>query len=154
MAVLGSLLPDIDHEYSTISKESGLALLSKAIQRVFGHRTITHSLLFLVGVAVLSSPLAVKAGRDWWLALWLFGVASHYLTDMMTLSGIPLLYPLFRNRMFWVLPRPLRFTTGGWQEKTFLLLLGGAFLFLGWKVGASWGVSVRPFWDRVFRWTL
>ena len=87
--VIGALLPDICHSGSNIGRK--LPLLAKLINKVFGHRTFTHSLLFLVLVGVLLNAFipseAVKAGV-------LVGMASHFVLDMATKKGIKLLFPI------------------------------------------------------------
>lgn len=47
----GALLPDICHGGSKIGRK--LPILSKIVNLLFGHRTFTHSLLFLVIVGML-----------------------------------------------------------------------------------------------------
>ena len=42
---IGALIPDIDHTGSTIGRK--VPLLDNIISAIFGHRTFTHSLLFL-----------------------------------------------------------------------------------------------------------
>lgn len=92
----GSLLPDIDHSKSLIGRM--FLPLSKVIHRTYGHRTLTHSLLFF-GIVVTvcgalqssffpSIPLSQLIG---------FSMMSHLIFDMMTLQGIPLLYPFRKN---------------------------------------------------------
>lgn len=44
--VIGALIPDICHTKSKIGRR--LPILSAVISSVFGHRTFTHSLLFLL----------------------------------------------------------------------------------------------------------
>lgn len=149
LAVVGSLLPDIDHEYSTLSQKSGLALVSKGLQKVFGHRTITHSLLFLAAVAVLSLPLWKYVGLDWWLALWLCGVLSHFITDSMTVSGIPWFYPSSKKDRG-ILPHMLRLHTGGWVEMLFSLALLGVFLLLACLAVGTCGVALTPLKDTIY----
>lgn len=87
--IVGALLPDICHGGSKIGRK--LPMMSKVINTFFGHRTFTHSLLFLVIVAsVLNSFIpndAVKAGL-------LVGMVSHYVLDMATRQGIKLFFPL------------------------------------------------------------
>ncbi len=62
--IVGALLPDICHTGSKIGRK--FKLLSKLISMLFGHRTFTHSLLFLVIIATLLNSFipneAVKAG--------------------------------------------------------------------------------------------
>ena len=75
LAILGSLLPDIDHAGSIIGKK--IPFFSIFLK----HRGITHSLLALV-IAYLISP---------WLAL---GYGSHIGLDMLTHSGVQFMFPL------------------------------------------------------------
>ena len=86
---LGSLLPDIDHPQSYLGRR--LRFLSVPIFKIWGHRGITHSFLFL-GITGIATAL-------WWTVNPLFfgglfiGILSHFIGDMTTPSGIPLLYP-------------------------------------------------------------
>ncbi|HLQ96711.1 MAG TPA: metal-dependent hydrolase [Pseudogracilibacillus sp.] len=85
---VGGLLPDICHRGSTIGRK--VPLLSILVSKIFGHRTFTHSLLFLalIGIAleVFSPYEAVNIGI-------LVGMASHFVLDAVTKDGIKLLYP-------------------------------------------------------------
>ena len=101
-SVIGSLLPDICHTGSTVGRL--FPYISKPINKVFGHRTITHSLLFLVILSFLLDDTAFKAGI-------LAGVIGHYLLDMATKNGIQLFYPLKRRIRFL-----LTISTGGKME--------------------------------------
>ncbi len=44
--LIGALIPDICHTHSKIGRR--LPVLSKVVSTLFGHRTFTHSLLFLL----------------------------------------------------------------------------------------------------------
>ena len=91
----GALLPDLDTTTSGFGRM--VKPFSGWVERRFGHRTITHSLLGLVIVALLFSPLMFIAGNVWQWLLW--GYATHLLLDTANLAGVPLLYP---NRLqFW-----------------------------------------------------
>lgn len=87
--MLGSLLPDIDHPQSYIGRR--LWILSAPINKLFGHRGFTHSILSLTILGIVTAP--------WWLVNPLFfggfllGYFSHLLGDMCTISGVPLFYP-------------------------------------------------------------
>jgi inner membrane protein len=72
ISVLGSFIPDIDYLI-------GIA-----------HRTITHSLIFLV----ISCFLVYKIKDKKIAFAFLIGIASHFIIDSLTPMGIPLLYPL------------------------------------------------------------
>ena len=54
LAAVASLLPDIDLPPSTIGRL--FWFLSVPLERRFGHRTLTHSLVAVVAVAVLAWP--------------------------------------------------------------------------------------------------
>jgi len=95
MAVLGSLLPDIDHPGSAVGRR--LWMISRPLSMLIGHRGLTHSLLaVLAGVAALvlvapSSDLAV------FVAPLAVGYLSHLAADALTPSGVPLLWPVKRR---------------------------------------------------------
>jgi inner membrane protein len=86
--IIGALIPDICHGGSKIGKK--LPLLSKIINLIFGHRSFTHSLLFLVIISFLMDYFfqndTIKMGL-------IIGMLSHYILDMGTKSGIQLFFP-------------------------------------------------------------
>jgi inner membrane protein len=89
---LGSLLPDIDHPNSYLGRRTwGWIIAYHDRQRVARkiHRKLTHSLLFVAGVAVCTMGLGCPAAT---IAVSV-GLTSHLIGDMMTPSGVPLLYP-------------------------------------------------------------
>lgn len=104
--VVGALIPDICHGGSTIGRK--LPIISKVINTIFGHRSFTHSLLFLILIGVLLTTFmkneSVTAGI-------LVGMVSHYILDMATKNGIKLLFPLKVTIRF-----PLTTRTGGSVE--------------------------------------
>ncbi|CAK6481421.1 metal-dependent hydrolase [Peribacillus castrilensis] len=108
----GGLIPDICHRGSKIGRK--FPILSKVISVLFGHRTFTHSLLFLVIVGVLLSmfvPIqAVQVGV-------LVGMVSHLILDAATKNGIKLLYPSKKTVRL-----PFTTTTGGTVE--YIILIG------------------------------
>jgi len=123
-AALGALLPDLDAPRSEIGQWSigGIKpffLPSQAIYRSVGHRSLLHSLLALVFVAIAGAILSPFLGWQVSLALWL-GYVSHLLTDASTRSGIPLLYP--RPKRFHLLPKPLRIVTGSSAEEVIFVV--------------------------------
>jgi inner membrane protein len=120
LVLLGSLLPDLDHPEGRLANERILGIpvlkpLSWLIGAVFGHRGATHSLLALAGLVALGDlPFLPWAWAHLGLLLG-WGYASHLLADMLTKSGVPLLWPLDWRIGFPPL-RALRFTTGTWPE--------------------------------------
>ena len=121
--VIGALLPDICHGGSKIGRK--LPLLSKLINMLFGHRTFTHSLLFLVLIAALLNTFipneAVKAG-------FMAGMVSHYILDMATKNGIKLLFPLKMTVRF-----PLTTRTGGAVENVVFSILSLLSFYFGYE---------------------
>lgn len=111
--IIGALLPDICHGGSKIGRR--LPILSKVINGLFGHRTFTHSLLFLsIIIFILNTFLpneTFKAGI-------VVGIISHYLLDMGTKNGIQLFFPFKLTVRF-----PLTTKTGGKVEAIVASLL-------------------------------
>lgn len=66
---VGALIPDICHTQSKIGRR--FPILSKAVSSVFGHRTFTHSLLFLL-IMFLSQPhiFQIKTYQPGWWSEW------------------------------------------------------------------------------------
>jgi len=87
--VAGSILPDICHGGSKIGRK--LPILSHFIRLIFGHRTVTHSLLFMIILGALLPltpiPTSIISGI-------FIGIASHLLLDAATARGIELLWPI------------------------------------------------------------
>ena len=81
LAVLCSILPDVDVLGFSVGIRYG---------DLWGHRGMTHSLLFAAVVAVLmAARLRSAAGQRWKLILLLFVItASHGVLDAMTDGGI------------------------------------------------------------------
>ncbi|WP_169525116.1 metal-dependent hydrolase [Pseudalkalibacillus hwajinpoensis] len=89
--LLGSLLPDICHPGSWTGRRA--KVLSKGISRFFGHRTITHSILFVVLIYWLTSTFTFQYDELIQTGL-LIGIVSHLILDAMTVRGIQLFYPI------------------------------------------------------------
>jgi inner membrane protein len=93
---IASLLPDIDHPKSIIGRS--LKPIALAINRRWGHRTITHS-----GVCPNRIHLPLRRHRkdrrrhQFPGHHLLLRLLSHLLLDMVTFMGVPLLYPFSKN---------------------------------------------------------
>lgn len=119
---LGALLPDIDHPRSTITNK--VKPIGYTFSIVFKHRGFTHSLLgsiimtFLL--AILFAALNInKAAMPILLKSIYIGIISHILLDMLTPTGVCILYP--SNK---------RYSIGGFRIGGFGELILG-FIFLG-----------------------
>lgn len=114
-AFIGSVLPDIDHPGSFIGRK--VKPISIILNRTVGHRGMTHAPIFVLGLSALLGFLVMKLtgftqAISLFFVLGLFaGMVSHLLMDMLTKSGIPLLYP-FSKKDFSIAP----FKTGGIGE--------------------------------------
>lgn len=103
----GSLLPDIDTPYSYLGRK--LKIISYPIYKIFGHRTITHSLLIWT-LLLFISPLFNTGLLYGLFCISLYGgVVSHIILDIISTTGVPLLYPLCNIR-FHLIPRLKRNT--------------------------------------------
>jgi inner membrane protein len=96
LAVLGSLLPDIDHPKSWVGKR--VWPVSLVCSKLFGHRGLTHSLIAIAGCLTLLNseilPLTVAAPL-------VVGYLSHLAADLLTPGGLRLTWPL---KGTWALP--------------------------------------------------
>lgn len=114
LAALGALLPDIDTGSSTISRFLWLPrLLLSPLFALIPHRGPTHSLLMLVPLSV------IFALHPLYGPVFVAGYASHIMADMLTKSGVKLLYPLPYNAR--LLPKFAAIRTGGLVELAVLI---------------------------------
>lgn len=115
LGCLAGTLADVDKQGSTMAKVLyPLSALLRILQ--VKHRTVTHSLLFILALMLLSSPLPV-------LYFWVFITAyvSHPLIDLLNDKGVQLLWPLkWKVRL---LPKFLAVDTGSVGETVFQWLL-------------------------------
>ncbi|MDD9341154.1 metal-dependent hydrolase [Providencia heimbachae] len=93
-ALLGALLPDIDHPSSIPGRL--FRIFSLPISKLCGHRGFTHSLIAWM-ILLISCYQWLPA--SWGIPVdlvqaFLLGYLSHLIADMLTPSGVPLLWPL------------------------------------------------------------
>lgn len=122
MAMLGSLLPDIDMTTSTIGRI--LKPVSFILSKAIGHRTYTHD-VFLNIILCVISMLYMKNNYIMYLplatGLW-FGIFGHLLLDSFTVNGLPVLY-LFNKKNIHILPYRLRVYSSEDNAKYLTVLL-------------------------------
>lgn len=128
--VIGSLLPDIDHPHSLISQT--IPLVGGMISRVTKHRGLFHSILGVVLIffatafgcgqisRLLVSPLPYTFGAGV-----VIGYVIHIAGDLLTVSGVRLLYPVDLK-----IAIPLM-RTGDYREWIFRV---GVMVFIGFKI--------------------
>ncbi len=92
-----SLLPDIDHTRSPMGK--AFWPLARWLDTRYGHRTITHSLLFTVALlTVVQAGEWFTAGTSTFTMVAGLAYTSHLIFDMCTRSGIPFFMPFTTAR--------------------------------------------------------
>lgn len=92
VTVVFALLPDIDHTRSIVGK--AVYPLARWISIKFGHRTITHSLVFYVAVLFLVRAVELLyLNTNVFSVLAAYALLSHNIFDMCTRQGIPFFYP-------------------------------------------------------------
>ncbi|ELH0915203.1 metal-dependent hydrolase [Staphylococcus pseudintermedius] len=100
---LASIFPDICHTRSEIGQR--LPIISLIFKHLFGHRTFTHSLLFMFVVYyalhMIETPIYYMIGI-------ICGMLSHVILDMLTPRGVHLFFPIPIRIRF-----PIHFKTGG-----------------------------------------
>ena len=115
-----SFLPDIDHSESFIGRV--FPFISKPILRKYGHRTVTHSLLAIVGVAVMMLPVLIFASGMIYGAL-LAAFASHIFIDLFNKAGVKLLSPFAQKEYISFHSPALRIGVRSWKEYVLLAVL-------------------------------
>lgn len=122
-----SLLPDIDHTKSILGKM--FYPLARFLDRNFGHRTITHSFLFLAIICLVCAFFEHLFSDNYYFTLiCFFAVFSHFILDLVTLQGIPLFYPFFRNPCVIFGNPSFRLKTNNWRSELVALAI---FLLIG-----------------------
>lgn len=133
----GALLPDIDSDESVIrnatrtSRSDGcLGLLASWLVHIFGgHRALTHTLLAWV---LLSFMAAVSSLPNTAAIAFSIGYLSHLLADAVTVSGVPALWPIYRERIC-LLPKFIAIRTGSPAEYVVTVLACAVLLVNLWK---------------------
>lgn len=137
--LLGSVIPDIDHPSSTIGRV--FKPVSSFLYNRYGHRTLTHSFLFLLlsYVLLMTANYFLKVeGLPFVFCLALF---FHVVLDMMTISGVEFFYP-FKKTVFVMPENPsYRFSN---NDRSSQLVILAVFLVAG--------IFMRPLMENGF-WT-
>lgn len=127
-ALLGSLLPDIDHRNSYIGRK--LKIASFIISKTLGHRSIVHTPIVIFAFSALLYSLTTQftgtihnLSRLFVIGI-SYGMFSHLFLDLLTRRGIPLLYP-FSSKSF----RIAKFKGGGIGD-SLTMVIGPILIFL------------------------
>jgi len=115
---IGSLIPDIDHPKSLISRQSWVF---SSVSRLMPHRGPTHSPLATALLTVLLTSAVLYYEADLVVPLsFSLGYLSHLVADSLTRSGVRWLWPFHETKLKFII------YTGGPSEGVFfaLALLG------------------------------
>lgn len=97
---IGGLFPDIDHQGSKIGKR--VKSVSAIINKTAGHRGAIHAPILYVLMAGIFMFVAevYELSMVWSLVVFgfLLGCYSHLALDLMTIEGIPVLWPLSKRK--------------------------------------------------------
>ncbi|MCY8478064.1 metal-dependent hydrolase [Bacillus atrophaeus] len=122
---IGGIVPDICHGGSKIGRR--LPILSKIINLLFGHRTFTHSLLFLLIVGGIGFYNVPGDSLNLFIGF-MVGMGSHLLLDAATKNGIAFFYPLkIKVRL------PFTTRTGSFIEYVVFAAITVFLVYSGWK---------------------
>jgi membrane-bound metal-dependent hydrolase YbcI (DUF457 family) len=112
-----ALLPDIDHPESLIGRV--FPFISKGLLRKYGHRTVTHSIFSIIGIAAILIPV-IFIGSGMVYGALLTAFTSHIFIDLFNKAGVKLLSPFTQKEYISFHTPSLRIGVGSWQE--YLLL--------------------------------
>jgi len=156
-AVLGAIIPDIDHPKSIIGKI--FLPISIPLERRYGHRTVTHSLigwaisslifavLIIFGIFIFGFVLKFDVGSldlpPRWIAAFSISYFSHLILDMFNRRG---------SQMFWpdpgrdVIPRNPKFRPeSGSRIEGLIFLILLALMFLAFPI-SKYGIVSSLRW--------
>lgn len=137
-ATIGSLAPDIDHPESKVGRKLLLKPISILISKLFGHRTITHSVLVSIFMfyALLTTTAMFEGIFGFIYSNLIIGFCvgwmSHLLLDFITTKGIPLYYPIIKKKY-----NLFKFKTGKDEEivSMLLILITGVSMMMYFNLG-------------------
>jgi len=154
-AIFGAILPDIDHPRSVIGKM--FAFISIPLERRYGHRTITHSLIgwaistaifgfiimLLVWILGFFTSSTILSFAPWWISAFSISYFSHLVLDMFNPRGAQLLWP---DQSRDVIPRNSKFRpeSGSRVEVLFFFIIF-ALMLLAFPI-SKYGISSSLRW--------
>jgi len=137
LALVGSQLPDLDTSTSSLGQIC--FPISRWIEARYPHRTITHSLLATIALALISLPVGYFTDH---LIVSIALPLGHLLScfsDCFTKQGVQLFYPVPAWCISVANPKK-RLTTGGTGEYWILSIAIGL-LVLGLHIGSHGGIT-------------
>ncbi len=114
-----AILPDIDHTSSLIGRI--FPAISAPLMARHGHRTITHSVPFVIALALVLLPLVFFYPLLYQALL--IAYASHIFIDCFNMAGVRLFYPFSQKEYISFRTEKLRVKVSSWQEYAIFVLL-------------------------------
>lgn len=139
LCVISSLIPDIDQPQSLIGRIT--SPLSQFIYSNYGHRTLTHSLLFLLITTIPAFVLEFFLfSSTRYSLIFTIAISSHILLDMFTIEGVEFLFPFSKTQ--YVVFTDTRYSITGSNKKHQLIVFSSIVIFTiailpFFKLGAS-----------------
>lgn len=122
-----AVLPDVDHTKAPIGKM--FYPLARYIDKKYGHRTITHSLLcYLILFFTVGLIEKMIADKSIVTSIFLWSFGSHLIFDMVTKQGVPLFYPFLKNPCVIPANPAYRFKSSEMKTEATIFII---FLFIG-----------------------
>lgn len=114
---LGALLPDIDEESSYIGKRT--FFISRFINKVFGHRGLTHWLITWLILSLILFALF----HNWFVIALSIGYLLHLCEDRFSVSGLHWLMPFSDKRFAFPSSSVIVYRTGSLKELGFFFVM-------------------------------
>lgn len=138
----GAIFPDIDEPNSKIGKK--FIGVSNLIHGIFGHRGATHFLIVPLLLFIIFFLFHPKEPILFTTELgFIIGYFLHIIGDSLTKSGISNgFFPLFKGKIFALLPKNLRFYTNGAIENLIVMPITTLILVLELYIMFGNGVNI------------
>lgn len=139
-----SVLPDVDHTKSPIGKM--FFPLSKYLDKKFGHRTITHSLIcYIFLILFIGTIERILSEKRVITSIFVWSYGSHLILDMITKQGVPLFYPFKKNPCVIPANPDFRFRSSDFKTETIIFIV---FILVGYSCK---NLFANGFWNTYNR---
>jgi inner membrane protein len=139
-----AVLPDIDHTKSPIG--TVFYPIAKYLDKKFGHRTITHSLVcYILLILFVGSIERIISDNRIITSIFIWSYGSHLILDMVTKQGVPLFYPWKKNPCVIPANPDFRFKSSDFRTETVVFMV---FILLGYSCK---NLFAQGFWNTYNR---
>lgn len=139
-----AVLPDVDHTKSPVGK--AFFPLAKYLDKKFGHRTITHSLICYVFLILFVGTIErIVSDKRVITSIFIWAYGSHLILDMITKQGVPLFYPFKKNPCVIPANPDFRFRSSDFKTETIIFIV---FILVGYSCK---NLFANGFWNTYNR---